>query len=119
MRVLFLLIIFPILLFSQNESDSIRTIAITLNDGAFYKGTVIKDDSLLIQLTLPNGVIITAPKSNIKEIKYSIVKKDTFYRDPSDHRLVITPTARTLKKGKGFFSNSQIFVLSAGYGFDR
>ncbi|MDP3832001.1 MAG: hypothetical protein Q8Q47_12065, partial [Ignavibacteriaceae bacterium] len=117
MKKIFVVLLFPVLLFSQEVSDSIRTIAITLNDGSYYKGTIIRDDSLQIQLLLPNGANITASKSNIKEIKYSIVKKDTFYRDPSDHRLVITPTARTLKKGKGFFSNSQIFVLSAGYGF--
>jgi hypothetical protein len=117
MKKIFVVLLFPVLLFSQEVSDSIRTIAITLNDGSYYKGTIIRDDSLQIQLLLPNGANITASKSTIREIKYQITKKSIEFADPSDHRLVITPTARTLKKGKGFVSNSQIFVLSAGYGF--
>lgn len=116
MKTLLIVLFCSILLFPQKESDSIRTIALTLIDGSYYKGTIVRDDSLQIQLQLPNGVFVTAEKTKIREIKYSISKKTIPYNDPSDHRLIFTPTARTLKKGSAFFSNSQIFVLSAGYG---
>lgn len=123
--LLFILIIalFPFILFAQHDIDTLRSLSITLYDGTIYNGSLLSEDSTKMQLMLSNGAVIIAQKESIQRILYyqksekdfAIAGSASFY-DPHGHRLMIMPTARTLKKKQGFIANSEIFFLSGGYG---
>lgn len=75
---------------------------------------------------------ITIDIENVKEIKFTNITKDNteintatkenekytkkWFDNPTDTRLFLSPTARMLKKGSGYFQDIDIFVATANYG---
>lgn len=114
--ILLLILFLTVFLNAQgNSEDSLRTVSVKLFDGSFYKGTLIHSDSMSINLNLSEGVNLSIPKENVKEIIY--LKEEKPITEMNEYRLLLSPTARHLKKRQRFFGSTQILFFSGGYGF--
>ncbi len=92
---------------------------ITLEDGTTLVGriTEVGDNEIKFQTDLGEMTIATTKIKQIKEISASSVKSGKYwFPNPNRTRLLVGPTARTLKAGKGYFYDLWIFFPGLAYG---
>lgn len=99
--------------------DEGNTQILTLNDGSKLFGKVIEVGETEIKFQSQVGEV-TIEIDNIKkieEVSESAMKGGEYwFPNPNQTRMMIGPTARTLKAGKGYLFNMWIFFAGAGYG---
>lgn len=109
---------------------------ITMNNGEIISANILEQKSGQIIIYTKILGQITIEAKNVKEIKFinnekpktepekinttTVLPKVNLEKEwldnPTDTRLFLAPTARMLKKGKGYFQDIDIFVVTANYG---
>ena len=120
MKFFFIFII--IVLFSciaVAQEDTLNVKQVTLKDGSQLIGRIIEEDAEKIRFKTNAGVQMEIRRDLIEEIEDIAVeefKGEIRRTDPNRTRLLFAPTARTLPKGKGYFSVYEIFFPMAAVG---
>ena len=100
-------------------ADSVAVVALHLSDGSDVVGRVVAaDDTSLTVLTFA-GARMTLPRRSILSWRPQAgrITASGFQRsDPNSHHLFFGPTARTLPKGRAYFSDYYLFFPAAGVG---
>jgi hypothetical protein len=99
---------------SSQEQDTVavKPARITLTDGSELIGTITGEDSVSIFFTTVGNIPVTVPKKQVetRELLAGQITGGRYVRsDPNYTRLLIGPTARSLKSGQGYFSAYEIF----------
>ena len=93
-------------------ADSTMIQSITLKDGSVLIGRIIQAESNTIEFKTAMGVL-TIPILDIEEIETqsfdTAMSGKYWFVNPNTTRLFFAPTARMLKRGKGYFSDYYIF----------
>lgn len=88
--------------------------------GETYYGRIVSRENNQIVLILEDGVQITIPENQVKEIRkidQSQIRKGSYWR-PMPHytNYYFANSAFMLEKGEGYYSNAYIFFNSLNYG---
>ncbi len=98
----------------QNASVSVR-----LRDGSILVGRITEQLTDSVEITTGTGRFMLA-RSALREIKLLSpreVQDGAFWpADPHDTRLFFGPTGRTLARGTGYFSDTEILVFNGAVG---
>jgi hypothetical protein len=99
--------------------DSTRRQIVKLTDGSTLVGRFVDVTGDPVRFETSSGVI-SLKRASIVEVKEVLAASFRNGRyeteDPNPTRLFFGPTARTLPKGSGDFSDTYLFLLSGGYG---
>jgi hypothetical protein len=109
--VLFCLSISISLSFSQ-KIDSTKTVTITLKDDNEIIGHIVSEDSLNTTVRSLSGVVSVIPNGLIVKkriLRGRIVGGEFYHPDPSDNRLLLMPTGRSLHSGEVQFNAVELF----------
>ena len=124
-RFIFSLVIFlgvlvnPTLSFAQKESIPVQVHRIELKDGSVIIGTILAEYAAAFKFRTLSDVEMVIEKDQILKMELisgRIVKGRLWRKDPNQTRLLFAPTARTLKKGQGYFSVYEIFFPMFAFG---
>ena len=92
---------------------------ITTFDGSVMIGRIEKVENSVVYFITDNGTI-EIKTLNIKSIRVVPVNQIkngvVWFENPNQTRLFLAPTARTLKQGQGYFSDTYIFFPGVAYG---
>jgi len=111
-----------VVLFSCNataQEDTLNVKQVTLKDGSQLIGRIIAEDAEKISFKTNAGVQMEIQRDLIEEIEDIAVeeyKGELRRTDPNRTRLLFAPTARSLPKGKGYFSVYEIFFPMVAVG---
>lgn len=103
---------------AQVPADSAARARIThvlrTRDGSTLLGRVLSDSADTVRFETGGGVL-AIPRSAILELKPVEAKAvqpngEYWFPDPNRTRLFFAPTARTLAKGEGYYSNTYLFL---------
>ncbi len=104
--------------FGQTETENrvVQTVEVKMNDGEKFQGQLVRQDEQNIVLLTKNGEIkLDASKMKyIKDVepyegKYS-------FRNPNDTRYFFGTSAKTLKKGEGYYQNINVLFNAVNVG---
>ena len=99
------------------DADHIQIL--TTVDGSTHIGKIVKKTANEIEFKT-DLMTVTIPISKVKKIKQipisSMRNGEYWFANPNTTRLYFAPTARMLKKGKGYFSDYYIFFPGVAYG---
>lgn len=99
--------------------DTVAVVALHLSDGSDLTGRVVAaDDSSLTLLTFA-GARVTIPRRSImswRPQRGRVTANGVQHSDASSSRLFFAPTARTLPKGSGYFTDYYIVFPTVGAG---
>jgi hypothetical protein len=107
---------------SQRDSSHVSNICrLLLKDGSEIVGSILKEDSALVDFQSVSKIRMSVPRDQIKAIAPvagSVVDGEFRRSDPNYTRLFFAPTGRALKNGQGYFSAYEIFFpfLAVGVG---
>jgi hypothetical protein len=104
---------------SSAQSDTSAVTRLILQDGSELKGYIIEERDSLIIFRSVSGIKMEIDTILVKKnesIAGEISDGELIRYDPNRTRLLFGPTARTLKKGNGYFSTYEIFFPSLAYG---
>lgn len=118
----FVFLISPLCLIAQVSSqdvtvDSTKTIVLTLTDGSQLAGEILSVTEselelrkhagrIFVQLSRIQAIHTADPDSPIRR----------WFNNPNTTRLLISPTARPLEKGEGYYQNIYVFISGLSYG---
>ena len=105
--------------FSQTDSTSNRVYRIVLKDRSELVGTITGQDSLSIQFKTSGNILVAIPKDQIESVEFlsrTVREVPEILGDPNSTRLFFSPTARSLRSGQGYFSDSQLFFPMLAFG---
>ena len=94
-------------------------VVLTLKDGTTLAGRIEKEQDGRLTFRTSGGVSIELLASDVGKIERASEETDGpqyQYGDPNYTRLFFAPTARTLKRGTGYFADYYIFFPSLAYG---
>jgi len=95
------------------------THVLRLKDGSTLMGHLISRDSSGVRFETVGGVL-TIPGSRIAELMEmkaaDIHGSEYWFPDPNRTRLFFSPTARMLKQGEGYYSNTYMFLQNFAVG---
>ncbi len=105
----------------QDSSQVAKVYRLLLTDGSEIVGTIVKEDSALVDFQSVSKIKMSVPRSQIKSIALvagSVVDGEFRRSDPNYTRLFFAPTGRALKNGQGYFSAYEIFFpfIAVGVG---
>ena len=105
----------------QDSSEVAKVYRLLLTDGSEIVGTIVKEDSALVEFQSVSRIKMSVPRSQIKSIALvagSVVGGEFRRSDPNYTRLFFAPTGRALKNGQGYFSAYEIFFpfIAVGVG---
>ena len=86
---------------------------LALRDGSRVYGTLEKDTPEEVVLRTPSGVVVTAQREQIVEIrpvKGRVIGGEFQRSDPTPTRLFFAPTGRALKKGEAYLGVFQVLM---------
>lgn len=96
-------------------ADTLHTHVLKLRDGSTLVGRVLAESADSVRFE-SNGTVFTIARSRVEELRAISsreVRNGTYwFPDPNETRLFFAPTARTLKKGEGYFSDSYLLFLN-------
>ncbi len=96
-----------------------ETQILTLDDGSTLVGRIIKAGDTEIEFKTAQGEIVITI-ANIREIREvptsSITGGQYWFPNPNRTRLLVGPTARTLRQGEGYLQDIWIFFPGVAYG---
>ena len=100
--------------------DSTKTYKLELNDGTNLIGNFLRKDANSATLKTSSIPRIEIPISKIKSIEKvedaSIKKEKNWFPNPNATRYFYGPSAFNLKRGKGYYKNTFVFLNSVDYG---
>jgi hypothetical protein len=102
-----------------NERDTSGIYTLETPDGNSIDGKVVLRDSVSLFFKTLSGIELKIPLSSItslKPTKGEVVNGKYYRQDPNQSRLFISPTARPLKSGNGYFSNNELFFPMIAFG---
>ncbi|MDP2039384.1 MAG: hypothetical protein Q8L04_18555, partial [Ignavibacteria bacterium] len=94
------------------QADTSKVFRITLSDDSEFTGYIFAETDSLLTLKTFSGSEIKIPKPSITErVLYEGTWLNGKYvrRDPNTTRLLFAPTGKTLKQGKGYISDYELF----------
>ena len=106
---------------AQEPTDTTRSSApavqiLRTRGGSVLYGHVVSESADTVRFQTTGGVLAIA-RSEITELRTTrggVVRDGQYWpADPSDTRLFFGPTARTLRRGEGYFSDTYIFFANA------
>jgi hypothetical protein len=113
-KILFVIVLFGLLFTTKIlGQDSTSVYRITLEDDSEFIGKIISEnDGMMIFRTLSGTEIkVAIAKITDKEkLEGSWDGSNFVKQDPNSSRLLFAPTARTLKAGKGYFADYELFL---------
>jgi hypothetical protein len=99
--------------------DSLRTHILKLRDGSTLVGRIVTENTDSVRFE-SNGIVFSLARLQIAELRAvepgTIRQGEYWFPDPHRTRLFFAPTARTLSKGEGYFSDSYLLLLSVAGG---
>lgn len=104
---------------SMGQQDSSITYQIVLTDGSELIGHIATENEDIIRFKTLSGASMTIERKFILEvepIEGEWSGGEFRQKDPNETRLLFAPTARTLPKGKGYFSVYEIFFPMLAFG---
>jgi len=104
---------------SLAQSDTSAVTRLTLQDGSEVMGYIIEERDSLIFFRSISGIRMEIDTGLVKKNEFidgAISDGELIRFDPNRTRLLFGPTARTLKKGTGYFSTYEIYFPSIAYG---
>ncbi|MEX0663053.1 MAG: hypothetical protein WD381_02820, partial [Balneolaceae bacterium] len=117
-----LFLFFPIAVHAQISPDSVepdssKTVEITLIDNSSQIGQIlsVKDTELELRKENERTFIELARIKSIRDLDTTQSGYDWF-KNPNESRLLISPTARPLEKGSGYYQNIYVFISGVAYG---
>ena len=100
--------------------DSTKTYKLELNDGTTLVGNFLKKDAnnaILKTFSVPRIEIPISKIKSIEKVEDSSIKNEKYwFPNPQPTRYFYGPSAFTLKKGKGYYKNTFVFINSVDYG---
>jgi hypothetical protein len=122
-----LILIYAVTIFSQpspaqqDSSQVSKVYRLLLKDGSEIVGTIVTEDSTLVNFQSVSKIRMSVPRNQIKAIAPlagNIVDGEFRRSDPNYTRLFFAPTGRALKNGQGYFSAYEIFFpfIAVGVG---
>jgi hypothetical protein len=89
-----------------------------LTDGTVVTGRVVAEDLATLTLVTASGVRVAVPLTALASWREVVAPTAPggFGRDPSDSRLFLGHTARTLPRGRGYVLDYLVFFPVASYG---
>ncbi len=97
---------------SYNEN---QRIIVTMDNGAIYEGTVLRETETELILTTENANI-SLQKNQFKKVETVEYDGDFLFRNSHGTRYFYSPTAIPLKKGEGYYQNLMLVANSANVG---
>jgi len=96
--------------------DSGKEVWIKMENGEEYQGKIINADQETLTLQTKNGQLdlITSKVASIEDVEAYDGK--FHFKNPNDTRYFIGPSARPLKKGKGYYQNVSVSVNAVNIG---
>lgn len=110
---------------AQERSDSARTDStrstaptqmLRTRSGSVLYGRTVGESGDSVRFETPGGVLTLARAeiAELRPLKGGVVRSGQYWpADPSDSRLFFAPTARMLRRGEGYFSDTYIFFANA------
>ena len=99
--------------------DSATVQVVRLADGSILVGRFVSVDGEVLRFETAGGTVMI-PRRDLRDIRSGprarLRNGRLWNDDPDPTRLFFGPTARTLPKGEGDFSDTYLFLLSGGYG---
>jgi len=115
--------------YSQKDSTISNIYKLSLKDGSFLIGELIKQDTSGLKFKTLSGIIIIIQKDKISSIELidknpideevteeKPVKDGEYFEDPSSSRLFLIPTAKSMKSGDVSFSTYELYFPSLSIG---
>jgi hypothetical protein len=103
--------------------DTVRVVELRLSDGSTLAGRVVAAADTAFTLLTPAGLRVVVPRRTLESwrvVRGVLVGGRLRRADPNVNRLFFAPTARTLKRGEGYFGDYYLLLPTIGYGlFDR
>lgn len=103
----------------QDTTAAVRAVRIELQDGTSFTGIIVAQDDTTIHLRTAAGAEISIPKAQVKRVEpldAELVNGRFLRLDPNRTRLLLSPTARPLRVGEGYFADYEIFLPFAAVG---
>jgi len=101
------------------QTDTTKFTRFKLTNGEEVNGIVLTEDDEQVIVKSTSGIEMKISKNLISEAEnyHALIRDGKFVRsDPNSTRLFFAPTAKTLRKGKGYFSVYEIFLPFIAYG---
>jgi len=112
----------PVLLYGQVSPqevvvDSTETVVVTLADGNQLTGVILSVSETELELRMQTGRIFI-DLNRIQSIQSDEIETPSreWFDNPNTSRLLVSPTARPLDKGKGYYQNIYVFISGVSYG---
>tara|TARA_B100000953_G_C17980018_1_gene408809 strand:+ start:139 stop:1044 length:906 start_codon:yes stop_codon:yes gene_type:complete len=121
-----LLFIFPVLVFSQGNTDQIepdstgQQVEIITRDGNEYIGEIVSENEQEIVLKTPSDITLTIPKNKIlkrNEFSGKVVEGKLFRPDPNKSMYMFAPSAYPIGDQKSYCRDFCLFFPSFNGGF--
>jgi hypothetical protein len=99
-----------------------QLVTITLRDGQLVRGRILAETESYLILRLVSGGEMAIAQGNIRAIKRNdqtvFVSDDNeiYKHDPNRTRYLYGPSAFMLRQGEGYFSQTELFMSTLGYG---
>jgi hypothetical protein len=99
-----------------------QLVTITLRDGQLVRGRILAETESYLILRLVSGGEMAVAQGNIRAIKRNdqtvFVSDDNeiYKHDPNRTRYLYGPSAFMLRQGEGYFSQTELFMSTIGYG---
>lgn len=101
-------------------ADTSHVQQLRLRDGSTLIGRVTSVDGDSVRVRMLSGSMVTLPAvevSSVRTSKTSLLRNGELWPEsPNPTRLLFAPTGRQLGRGKGYFSNYDIFFIGANVG---
>lgn len=117
-----LIFVLPGILFAQISPqdvtvDSTQTVGITLTDGSQLTGEILSVSDTELELRQQSGrIYILLNRVQIIQPADSDSPARRWFKNPNTSRLLVSPTARPLEKGDGYYQNVYVFISGVSYG---
>lgn len=102
---------------TEVQVDSTKTVQINLTDDSHLLGQILSINESEIELRQESGrtFIELSRVASIREID-TTQRGYNWFNNPNKSRLLISPTARPIEKGTGYYQNIYVFVSGVAYG---
>jgi hypothetical protein len=99
--------------------DTVTVVELRLSDGSAIAGRVVAASDTAFTLVTPAGLRVLVPRRSLaswRAVRGVVVGGRLRRADPNVNRIFFAPTARTLKRGDGYFGDYYLLIPSVGYG---
>ncbi|REL25037.1 hypothetical protein DYD21_16100 [Rhodohalobacter sp. SW132] len=97
--------------------DSTKAIVLTLTDGSQLQGEILSVTDTELELQKQAGrIFVRLDRIEVIHTADPDAPLRRWFKNPNTSRLFVSPTARPLQKGQGYYQNVYIFISGLSYG---